>query len=158
MKKALNMACGKEIHLSTKDVKWINLDRTDFGGVDVIRDIMRGLPWNNDTFDVVLAKHILEHFIGEDLIFIIEEMIRVTKPGGHLEVVVPDKSSPNARRDPTHLTRDWDSDSFLFWAVDNKGEYVIHKGPAYNMCGKLELLMSEMNSNKDRRYQLRVLE
>lgn len=135
----------------------IGLDRTAFPGVDVVRDVRRGLPWGDSHFAAVYAKHVLEHFIGEDLIFVVEEMWRVTVPGGTLTVVVPDVSSPNRYRDPTHLTRDWSSDSFMFWEVTELGKYRIFHGPDYNIRAQLRVQSTAVNANLDRAYVLEVV-
>lgn len=135
----------------------IGLDRYPFPDVDVVRDLRRGLPFNDSIFDGVRAHHVIEHFTGDDLLFIIDEMWRVTKPGGQLEVTVPDATSPNRYRDPTHLERDWHEDSFMLWAVGADGNHLIFVGPAYQRHAKLELLTTAVNPNKDRLFRLMVL-
>lgn len=148
----LDIGCGP-----AKTPGAIGLDRHPFPGVDVVRDLRRGLPWGDSHFSSVFAKHVLEHFIGEDLIFIVEEMWRVTIPGGTLTVVVPDASSPNRYRDPTHLTRDWSADSFMFWEVDDQGKYKIFHGPDYCIRAQLRLRSTAVNANADRAYVLEVV-
>lgn len=135
----------------------VGLDRYPFPGVDVVRDLRRGLPFNDSIFDGVRAHHVLEHFTGDDLLFVVDEMWRVTKPGGQLEVTVPDATSPNRYRDPTHLERDWHEDSFMLWQVDINGQWQIFVGPAYQRHAKLRLLTTATNPNLDRRYRLEVM-
>lgn len=149
-----------EIGCGTKRVvpDSVGLDIYPFPGVDVVRDLRRGLPWSAMYFHGVVAHHVLEHFAGEDLVFVVEEMHRVTKPGGILRVVVPDATSPNRYRDPTHLTRDWSPDSFDLWAnLDERGEYRIFVGPMYQRRAKLMLEQTWLTPSKDRGYVLRVL-
>jgi len=62
-----------------------------------VRDLLRGLPFNDNTFDEIRAHHCLEHIpAGEDLIFVMSELCRVLKPGGILDISVPHSSSFDA--------------------------------------------------------------
>ncbi len=148
----LDLGCGPH-----KRDGSIGLDRFAFPGVDIVRDVLRGIPFCDSHCLEVHAKHFLEHFSGEDLIFVVEEMWRVTSPGGRLLVTVPDATSPNRYRDPTHLTRDWSADSFMFWEVDEQGKYRIFHGPAYEIKAQLRLLSTAVNANLDRSYVLEVV-
>lgn len=58
------------------------------------------IPFANDTFDVAVASHVLEHVPDEQRA--LTELLRVLKPGGALAVLVP----VNERNDdPKHLRR-----------------------------------------------------
>ena len=148
----LDLACG-----TAKHPGFIGIDRYLFDGVDIVRDLMRGLPFSDNTVDHILAQHIVEHFDGEDLLFLVEEMWRVGVPDGVIEVIVPSASSPNRYIDPTHKTRDWSDDSFKFWYVDEKKQHLIHRGPMYGSAAMLELMLTTVNSNRDRYYNLKVI-
>lgn len=50
----------------------------------------RALPYLSGAFDVVFASNILEHFPAGETIAVLHEWWRVVKPGGTLELVVPD--------------------------------------------------------------------
>lgn len=148
----LDIGCGP-----AKAKGHIGIDAYAFPGVDIIRDIRRGLPFNDDTFDGLRAHHVVEHFGGGDLLFIVNEMWRVCKPGAMLEITAPDATSPNRYRDPTHLTRDWSEDSFMLWQVDVNGAYQIFVGPLYDRQAKLRKVTTAVNSNLDRFYRLEVV-
>jgi predicted SAM-dependent methyltransferase len=51
---------------------------------------MRGIPFDDNTFDVVYHSHFLEHLDREAAASFLLECHRVLKPGGTLRVVVPD--------------------------------------------------------------------
>lgn len=54
--------------------------------------IAEHLPYASDTFDVVFSNDVLEH-VQDDAISA-AEMVRVTKPGGHLAIFVPNRWYP----------------------------------------------------------------
>ena len=67
--KKLNLGCGKDIREG-----FINSDIRDLPGVDYILDIEKiPYPFNENTFDFVLALNILEHFPIEDTEKILRE-------------------------------------------------------------------------------------
>ncbi|MFO0773135.1 MAG: class I SAM-dependent methyltransferase [Nitrospiraceae bacterium] len=70
-------------------------------GIDVVADIERPLPIRSDSVDVVWVRHVLEHV--RELVALMEELSRICKSGGRVEVVVPYYTSRGAFRDPTHV-------------------------------------------------------
>lgn len=95
----LNIGCGHKIFKG-----WINLDRAPLPGVDVVHDLTK-FPWpfDNQQFDEVYMKDVLEHF--PDTIKTLEEIYRVTKPGAKMFVAVPYWNSWEAITDPTHVSQ-----------------------------------------------------
>ncbi len=149
----LDIGCGP-----AKRPGHIGLDWYAFPSVDIVRDVAkRGLPFDDNSVDGIWCQHFLEHTAGEDLLFLVEEMYRVSKPGIEWTIIVPDATSPNRYKDPTHQTQTWAPDSFDFWKVNEKGEHIIFAGPAYGRKAKLHLVGTALNGNKDRGYTLRVV-
>jgi SAM-dependent methyltransferase len=83
------------------------------------------IPFEDDTFDMVIASHIIEHL--KDGISFAKELIRVLKPGGILYIEAPSERSlwlpsmPYDRDkffslsyydDPTHQMRPWSPQAF----------------------------------------------
>jgi SAM-dependent methyltransferase len=60
------------------------------GNVDYIWDASKKLPFDNETFDLIYASHILEHVPWYQTDVALAEWVRILKRGGHLEVWVPD--------------------------------------------------------------------
>lgn len=58
--------------------------------VDYIRDASKRLPFIENTFDLVYTSHILEHIPWYQTIDTLIEWVRVIRPGGSLEIWVPD--------------------------------------------------------------------
>jgi predicted SAM-dependent methyltransferase len=85
MKKMLNIGCGHRYHTD-----WVNID-VDPATPEVMKaDIIKGLPFSENTFDVVYHSNVLEHLpsdLGQNMI---AECFRVLKPGGILRISVPD--------------------------------------------------------------------
>lgn len=99
---SLNLGCGKHIRRGVN--KWVNLDKSELPGVDVVHDINNILPFMDNTFDLVVAEHILEHLSSDKKIYILRELWRITIPGGDIEIMLPNFSHRNAHMDPTHLS------------------------------------------------------
>lgn len=55
-----------------------------------VHDLSMGIPFPNDSIDVVYHSHMLEHLDREVAPQFMDEALRVLKPGGLQRVVVPD--------------------------------------------------------------------
>lgn len=110
--KCLNIGCGRDIKKG-----WVNLDRQDAPGIDVVADLERlslnPLPFPNDTFDGMLMSHVIEHITN--VLPMMEELYRVAKPGCELVIRCPHGASDDADEDPTHVRRMFHG-SFLAFA------------------------------------------
>lgn len=149
----IDVGCGP-----AKKPGHVGIDHYAFPCVDIVRDVAkRGLPFDDNSVDGIWSHHFMEHVGGEDLLFLIEEFYRVSKPSAQWTIIVPDATSPNRYRDPTHLTRDWQADSFMMWQVDEQGKRLIFVGPSYGRKAKLQVVSTAINSNLDRMYQIRAL-
>lgn len=108
----LNLGCGHKLLDG-----WINLDACDFGQ-EVVRDVTRGLPFSDDTFDEILADNLLEHIPpGDDSVFVMNEIYRVCRPGAKVTIIVPHALSQGAHQDPTHCNY-FVPRSALYWNLD----------------------------------------
>jgi len=58
--------------------------------VDYVYDAGKPLPFEDNTFDLVYASHVLEHIPWYKVEEVVKEWVRILKPGGVLEVWVPD--------------------------------------------------------------------
>lgn len=78
------------------------VDMLPLPGVAIQADLNRaldGLPDN--SVEAVYSQHCLEHVA--EFIPLMEELHRVVRPGGTIEVVVPHFSNPYYYSDPTHV-------------------------------------------------------
>ena len=95
----INLGCGKR-----KMPGWINIDSEKNVDPDIIRSIENGLPFQDNSIEVVNARAILEHIKQGKLTDVMREIYRVLKPGGLLYVMVPHWCQKWMWSDPTHYT------------------------------------------------------
>jgi len=109
----LNVGCGHQ-----KMAGWIGIDCARTAATGIVRDITRGLPFDDSSIDEIYCDNVLEH-IGpnDDFLFVLNEFYRVLKPGGLATIIVPDGRSQAAWQDPTHQ-RAFVPRSALYWNQD----------------------------------------
>ena len=83
----LNLGCGKK-HMEgyvnvDLDNNWSSLKP------DLIADISKRLPFDDESVDEVASFHVIEHFYRYDIENILEDWIRVLKKGGTFVVECP---------------------------------------------------------------------
>jgi len=92
----LNLGCGNDIRKG-----WINLDIIKKPGIDIVHDLnVYPYPFSDNYADYILMKHVLEHL--DDVVKTIEEIHRILKPNGKVEIIVPYYKHKNAFTDVTH--------------------------------------------------------
>lgn len=112
----LNLGCGRDIREG-----YVNLDSAALEGVDVVHDVSkRPWPFKESEFDEILCKHVLEHF--DDLMPVLAELLRITKPDGRIIIHVPYFASPGAFADPTHK-RFFTYDTFRYFQPGDNLEH-----------------------------------
>jgi SAM-dependent methyltransferase len=77
------------------------IDVCSYPGVDIVHDLER-FPWPIDAhrFDRIILRDTLEHLA--DVVRTMEELHRIAKPGGRIEIWTPHYSHPSSYHDPTH--------------------------------------------------------
>lgn len=110
----LHLGCGREIWEG-----WVNLDLAPLKGVDVVWNIEK-TPWpfQDNEFDLVYAKDILEHV---EYVSAMREIHRILKPGGRLQASVPHFTSRDNWIDPTHR-HSFSIRTFEFFVQDSRFE------------------------------------
>jgi SAM-dependent methyltransferase len=92
----LDVGCGSAKHPGS-----VGLDRSADTEADVVHDLdVFPYPFSDSSFDHVLMQDVLEHV--ESPIAVLEELHRILRPGGHLQLRTPHFSSVLAYGDPTH--------------------------------------------------------
>ncbi len=83
--KYLNLGCGLTFH---KD--WINVDFVSSSKYVLAHNLLKGIPFPDNSFKVVYHSHILEHFKKSDGINFIKECYRVLQKDGLIRIAIPD--------------------------------------------------------------------
>ena len=86
--KKLNLGAGRNILEG-----WKNLDIRDYPGVDIVCDVSKELPFNENTIERIYASDVLEHIMYAEVRETLKEWHRVLVPGGTLTIKVPSLSS-----------------------------------------------------------------
>ena len=107
----LNLGCGYR-HLEG----FINIDNRPAVAPDSICDVIAGLPYSDNSVDLVRADDFLEHIPIGSVIGVIEDIWRVLKPGGIFESSTPSTDGRGAFQDPTHVSF-WNRNSWLYYSV-----------------------------------------
>ncbi len=85
--KYINLGCGS---IYSKKDEWTNLDFVSHSEHVISHNLLSGIPFPDNTFDLVYHSHVLEHFKKEDGELFLIECFRVLKKGGVIRFAVPD--------------------------------------------------------------------
>jgi SAM-dependent methyltransferase len=115
----LNLGCGR-----SPKAGWVNLDCEAWPGVDVVRDVLRGLPFGDGSVDEIYSENFLEHIPQAEVIFLMNEMHRVLVPNGVANHIVPEAGTVYDLSDPTHLSR-WHRETLTYfeWSHGHNSYY-----------------------------------
>ena len=81
----VNLGCG---YRPMKD--WINVDQARGPEVQVVWDLRRGLPFQDESCAAIFSEHLIEHVPREDAKRLLAECHRVLANGGVLRLSTPD--------------------------------------------------------------------
>jgi predicted SAM-dependent methyltransferase len=141
----LNLGCGY-----CKLFKFVNIDNRKEVKPDKLCDVLKGLPYDDNSVDSVVANDFLEHIPIGKTIAVVTDIWRVLKPDGIFRSLTPDaQKGQGAFQDPTHVS---------FWV---KNSWLYYSHPAYrNLYGiKANFKIEQMERIKtgDDVYHLHVI-
>jgi predicted SAM-dependent methyltransferase len=100
-KNILNLGCGADIREDA-----VNLDIIKRKGVNVVYDFKKRIPFVEGRFERVIANYVLcQICLPEDFMCVMNEIWRVLKKEGILEIRVPDARFACAFQDPMDCRR-----------------------------------------------------
>lgn len=113
MKKVkINLGCGYR-----KKEDRINIDNRHSVSPDLVADLSKGMPFRDDSLDVVEAFDFIEHIDREDVSNLMDEVWRCLKPKGRFYHMTPSTDGRGAFQDPTHKS---------FWNINTWAFYFTH--------------------------------
>lgn len=95
-------------------------------GLDAVKVGGLELPFADNTFDVVVNWHVVEHV--EDVRTTLAEWKRVLKPGGVLFMETPDASSPKVRKLGVEYRKFWAPEHTYTFTYDNLAKFLEQTG------------------------------
>lgn len=98
----LNLGCGYK-----KLDGFVNVDNDIGCNPDLVVDLEKRLPWDDNSIDEIVMTHVLEH-LGHDpktYLSIWKELYRVSKDKGTIEIIVPYHDHQYFHDDPTHCRK-----------------------------------------------------
>lgn len=115
----INLGCGEDIEPGA-----INVDMVDLPGVDIVHNLMEfPYPFLDGMADYIKAFDVIEHLANytddkrPSVVAFIDEMYRILKRGGKLEIRTPSYDAEFLWIDPTHV-RGFDVRSMDFFDPD----------------------------------------
>ena len=109
----LNLGSGQ-----AKIEGYINIDNRPEMNPDLVHDLTERFPFQDNSVEYVRAFDVLEHIPPSKVIFVIEEIWRVLKPGCIFESHTPDAQyGQGAFQDPGHISF-WVENSWLYYSQD----------------------------------------
>ena len=83
----VNCGCGNKY---VKSPEWVNIDFNAANNDVRTYNILKGLPFEDNSVDAIFSSCMLEHFTLEQALAHCKECHRVLKKGGIIRIVVPD--------------------------------------------------------------------
>jgi SAM-dependent methyltransferase len=162
---------GSLIKLKDVDHLWLNLGcsdnlRKEFINVDCRQfnqaeydlfhcqnwDLNQLWLWKDSTVDYILAADIIEHL--SDHIRTMNEMWRVLKPGGIVDIFVPTTEGRGAFQDPNHKSF-WNRNSFFYYT--NGDPHRERFGDSYGVKARFEVVDENTEELMDRVVKLHII-
>jgi predicted SAM-dependent methyltransferase len=84
----LHLGCGPK-YLP----EFLNVDGNPFNKIDLWLDVRNGLPFPPNSVDSIYSTHMFEHFYPDELTLLLQECVRVLKPGAGIRLIVPNLES-----------------------------------------------------------------
>ena len=95
-KRVLDIGCGNGTHLSIDKKNWVGLDVNKDAvkdakakGCNAVLGSATDCPFEDGSFDGIIAYHVIEHLVPSDAYKMLTEMARLLKKGGSAYIASP---------------------------------------------------------------------
>lgn len=112
----VELGCG-----ATKTEGYIGLDRFPLPGVDIVADLDRQFPIEDNSVDVILACNSLEHLA--DLYHTMSEIYRICKDGAIIHILAPYHSTATNMANIYHK-QVFNEDTFRFFGRETENPFI----------------------------------
>jgi predicted SAM-dependent methyltransferase len=135
----INLGCGHRFHED-----WVNIDFASNDPRVQNVNLLGGIPFDNNTFDVAYHSHVLEHFTPDDGKSFLKECYRILKPGGIIRIAVPDLeviARNYIKYMEAAMARDPEADANYNWTLIEMYDQVVR----HRSGGEFEAYMHQEN-------------
>ena len=131
----IDLGCG-----DWKPEGFIGVDIAPRPNVDVVANLNSRFPFPDSSADVIRAHDVIEHL--EDRIHTMNELWRVAKPDGVIDIRVPSTDGRGAFQDPTHISF-WNINSFMYYSIEYPAYLKLNQIYGFKGAFKIESLEHE---------------
>jgi len=130
----LNLGC--ELDKRSKEEGWVNVDIRPECEPDLVHDLTKPLPYENNTVDEILAKDILEHFSWRQVPDILKDWYRVLRPGAQIYIQTPDLATISSHI-LSNVLWTWEQISYWIYGEQNVPENAHKSGFTISTLARL---------------------
>jgi SAM-dependent methyltransferase len=121
---------------------WVSVDICP--PADIIANLNHAWPWVTSTVSQIVMNDVIEHL--QCKIHAMNEISRVLRPGGTLEISVPSTDGRGAFQDPTHITF-WNENSWRYFDIESQENQRFSE--SYGIRTKLKLIAADTKERPD---------
>lgn len=142
----IDIGCGPN-----KAPGFIGVDIVDLPGVDIVADLKEDFPFEDNSVDEVRAYDSIEHL--PDILHTMNEIWRICKPYGIVDIRVPSTDGRGAFQDPTHVSF-WNINSFYYYCIDFPDYFKLSQ--IYGFKGAFKIISLYHEEYEDKIIQVRA--
>ena len=131
----IDLGCG-----DWKPEGFIGVDIASRPNVDVVANLNSRFPFPDSSADVIRAHDVIEHL--QDRIHTMNELWRVAKPDGVIDIRVPSTDGRGAFQDPTHISF-WNINSFMYYCIEYPAYLKLNQIYGFKGAFKVESMKQE---------------
>jgi hypothetical protein len=149
----LNLGCSTDVKSG-----FVNVDMRIFTGQErqiadcLWFDLNNDWPWLTSTVDYIHAWDIIEHL--KDPVHTMNEIHRVLKPNGIIDIMVPTTEGRGAFQDPNHKSF-WNRNSFFYY--QDRNPHRERFGNEYGITARFDIVRERTERIADEVVKLNIL-
>ncbi len=156
----INKRLPTKIHADKRTTRYLEIGPGDkrienFEGInivpneatDYIADVAKGIPCPDCVFDIVYSSHFLEHIEWFKTKFVLQEMYRILKTGGHVEIWVPDGLKICKAFVDAEISKSKDYTNDGWWKFNDKHDPCIWANGRIFTYGNGEIIKGHFNAH-----------